>query len=291
MDMRARLETLPPPEGQMEPMEGDSQLQDNGGALPEELEDTRRRLEWLEEQSTVGAASEKVDHRQIHQMQNTICDMLEQVSNIKQRTSRDEAANASLLQQVQQLQERVERRGNDDSGSASARHVSEVDAKVGAVSAQVADIAARLLEVEGDREFARENESLPGVEVSAVSVASEVGSNAPRGLPPLPRGADRSLGLQQQLEAVAAHLEAMDELADRVAELEQRNGVVRTAAEEENKDGFGGLGGFQDQVSFGPTTSPSSKSPSSKAQASSDALTKEVEGISQEVSEMRGRLM
>merc|ERR1719424_1019685 len=205
--------------------------------------------------------------------------MVEQVSNIKQRTTSGESANTALQQQVQQLQERIERRGSDDSGS--VRAVSEVEAKVGAVSQQVADIAARLLEVEGDHEFARENEIIPGVEVSAVSIcASEVASNAP-GRPPLPRGdvardgeaGARPQGLQQQLEAVAIHLEAMDELTERVAELEQRCNAGSIV---------GGDGNPEDQVSFGP--------PMERA-TSSDALTKEVDNMNREVAEIRGRLM
>jgi len=300
MDLRARLETLPQSEAAMDAMEReDMEVMEEearaDGLNGMELEDTRRRLEWLEEQSTAGAATsayEKPDNRQLSQLQNTVVELVEQVSNMKQRTASGEGANTTLQQQVQQLQNHIERRFSDDSGS--TRAVSEVEAKIGAVTNQVADIAARLLEVESDHEFARENDTMPGLEVSAVSHASEVASNAPaRGLPPLPRGeVERERGVgesgsrspalqqqleatQQQLEAVAIHLETMDELNERVAELENRCNVGSMVG--------GEVVAPEDQVSFGAPTQVSA--------ATSDKLGKEVENLSQEVTEMRGRLM
>eukprot|EP00930_Biecheleria_cincta_P062788 TRINITY_DN4822_c0_g1_i4.p1 TRINITY_DN4822_c0_g1~~TRINITY_DN4822_c0_g1_i4.p1 ORF type:complete len:1651 (+),score=530.46 TRINITY_DN4822_c0_g1_i4:89-4954(+) len=197
----------------------------------EELEDLRRRLEWIEEQNASGAASGKMEISRIAQVQNTVVELVEQVSRLKQQASSSEASTNSWQQQVQQLQSLLERRQNED--MASSRVTAEVEAKVGAVSSQVADIAARLLEVEGNLDFARETEAGLG-EVSALSHISETSGviRNTSNLPPLPRSeADRAgsagngqshSNLQEKLEAVAEHLEVVDELSDRVAELERR---------------------------------------------------------------------
>eukprot|EP00931_Biecheleriopsis_adriatica_P046722 TRINITY_DN26856_c0_g1_i1.p1 TRINITY_DN26856_c0_g1~~TRINITY_DN26856_c0_g1_i1.p1 ORF type:complete len:1680 (+),score=520.77 TRINITY_DN26856_c0_g1_i1:66-5105(+) len=227
-DLRARLEELP------EAGDPAAKTGELDAKLPEDdLEDLRRRLEWIEEQGAVGAASEKSDAGRIAQVQNTVCDLVEQVSRLKQQASSSEASASHSQQQVQHLQSLVERRQNED--SQSFRVTAEVEAKVGAVSSQVADIAARLLEVEGNMDFARENETAALGEVSVLSAISEAGSTAAaaRGLPPLPRGAeaDRASnstrgevpgGLQEKIEAIAEHLEVVDDLADRMGEVERR---------------------------------------------------------------------
>mmetsp|Transcript_27907 Transcript_27907/g.60580 ORF Transcript_27907/g.60580 Transcript_27907/m.60580 type:complete len:1313 (+) Transcript_27907:3-3941(+) len=139
----------------------------------------------------------------------------------------------------------IERRQSDD--SASSRATAEVEAKVGVVSQQVADITARLLEVEGGLDFARESTIAPLCEVSAVSAASEAASAAAVAQPtrpPLPPGggsgedrlASAPIGaLEERLEALAEHLELFDEVVERVTELERRGGVGGEGGE--NGDG------------------------------------------------------
>lgn len=279
IDLRARLDVIPGAGEPFENADGEDTLRQPGGlnVMPA-IDDVRRRLEWLEEQSTASAAvDQKTESRGLSQVQNTVCDLVEQVSNLKQRTASGEATTNGIQQQVQQLQGHLDNRSSMD--SAPARDVSQLDAKVSAVSQQVADIAARLLEVEGDREFARENETNPGLEMSAVSIASEVASSAPgRGLPPLPKGeVERDRGdvaaraeLQRQLEAVASQLEALDDLTERVADLEQKN--------------VGSIAGGE-QVSFGPTGQVGGLS-----SPSSGALSKEVASLTQDVTAIRDRL-
>jgi len=291
-ELHARFDTLP--------LASERALADEreDEKLGDDWEDLRRRLEWLEEQGAAGAAVDTVDQRQVQQVQNSICELLEQVSNLKQRTSSGEAASTALQQQVQQLQMMIERRQGDDSGS--MRAVSEVEAKVGAISQQVAHIDARLLEVEGGLEFARENDTRPLDEVSAVSVASEAASTAPggRSLPPLPRGEvdrDRAgsgdggsrsgVGLQEKLEAklevVADHLEVIDELAERVAEVEQRLSAIASGGAQASSVSED-MGVDASQVSFGPPAG---------SQSVYTNLTREVEGLSTEVDELRKRLL
>jgi len=218
MELRARLDSIPSGEAGLEHRDGEDDL-------PDDLEDMRRRIEWLEEQSTAGAVSEKADQRQVEQVQGTVCELLEQVSNIKQRQSSIEASGVANQQQLQNLQGLLERRSIDD--SSSGRALAEFEAKVGAVSQQVVVLEARLLEVESGLEVARENEAIPGIEVSQVSMTSDGPPSFAKGLPPLPRGeSDRGntqqlVELQQQLEAMANQFEAMDELSERVIALEE----------------------------------------------------------------------
>eukprot|EP00933_Yihiella_yeosuensis_P039659 TRINITY_DN33771_c0_g1_i1.p1 TRINITY_DN33771_c0_g1~~TRINITY_DN33771_c0_g1_i1.p1 ORF type:complete len:1387 (-),score=430.78 TRINITY_DN33771_c0_g1_i1:373-4095(-) len=224
---------------------------DVAAKLPQDdLEDMRHRLEWIEEQVAAGAASEK-SNTKIGQVHNTVCDLVEQVSRLKQQAASFEAASQSAQNQVQQLQGLIERRQSEDSASLS--NFGQVEAKVGAVSQQVADIAARLLEVEGNQDFARENETGLG-EVSSLSAISEA-NHGSRGLPPLPKTeaehapSKAGAGLQEKLEAVAKHLEIVDDLADRIQALEIRIGG---AAGSDLSQHLGGASpGPPSEVSFG----------------------------------------
>mmetsp|Transcript_54892 Transcript_54892/g.161376 ORF Transcript_54892/g.161376 Transcript_54892/m.161376 type:complete len:1469 (-) Transcript_54892:120-4526(-) len=277
-DVRARLDGTMT----LAPMGDEDGLGGEGGeafnaTVGVELEDIRKRLEWVEEQGAAGAAHERsVDPRQSNQTQSTLCELVENVSRLKQQTASSESAHNSIAQQVQHLQLSLERRGNED--SLSMRSSTEVEAKVGAISQQVADIAARLLEVEGGLDFAREESALapPLGEMSNVSAVSEAGSAAGgRGsLPPLPPGG--AAAMQQKLEAVAEHLEVVDELAERVAELERRA-----------SEGFGvasqspmgsPVGQITSEVSFG------GEAPMRGA-AAAGATSSQIDGIQQQLSE------
>ncbi|CAE7387999.1 unnamed protein product [Symbiodinium natans] len=171
----------------------------------EDFDDFRRRLEWLEEHGA--AAADKSDSSRISQVQNSVCDLVEQVSRLKQQAASSEANATSWQQQVKQIHSLIERRQSED--SASMRITNEVEAKVGALSAQVADMAARMLEVEGNLDFVREND-LPAGQAGTPERATE---NEAPGQPS---------ALQEKLEAVAEHLEVVDDLSDRIAELERR---------------------------------------------------------------------
>ncbi|CAE7603535.1 unnamed protein product [Symbiodinium sp. CCMP2456] len=172
----------------------------------EDIDDLRRRLEWLEEHGS--AAADKADSSRISQVQNSLCDLVEQVSRLKQQAASSEASANSWQQQVKQIHSLIERKQNED--SASMRVTNEVEAKVGALSAQVADMAARMLEVEGSLDFVRENDLTAG-EVSA-----------PERTAPESEAPAQPSALQEKLEAVAEHLEVVDDLSDRLAELERR---------------------------------------------------------------------
>ncbi|CAE8715976.1 unnamed protein product, partial [Polarella glacialis] len=153
-DVRLRVDEMP----EAGDAEAAAQAAEVAAKLPEDdLEDLRRRLEWIEEQKSVGAASDKTDSRQISQVHNTVCDLVEQVSKLKKQASSWEATASSSQQQVQHLQSMIEKRQMEDSGL--FRGASEVEGKLGAVCQQVADMAARLLEVEGNLDFVRENET------------------------------------------------------------------------------------------------------------------------------------
>ncbi|CAJ1429556.1 unnamed protein product, partial [Effrenium voratum] len=162
----------------------------------EDLEDLRRRLDWLEEQG-----GDKPESNRLAQVQNTICELVEQVSKLKQQASSSESNTSSWQQQVKQIHSLIERRQNED--AAAMRVTTEVEAKVGALSSQVADLAARLLEAEGNLDFARENEASTLTEAREEPVA-------------------RPTALQEKLEAVAEHLEVVDDLSERLCDLERR---------------------------------------------------------------------
>lgn len=225
-DIRARLDSMAGMD--------DEALEAMGGKMPEahddDLEDLRRRLEWLEEQGAAGAATDRADQRQA---QDTICDLVQGVSRLRQQASSGESAQAALSQQVQQLQGLIERRWSEE--ATKSRTSPEVEAKVTEMWEKVAELHARLLEVEGGLDFARANDTGTFGEVSIIS------KDGGRVIPPLPGGEvdpersgqgagtngalarDRnSVEVKEKLEAVAEHLEVVDDLADRVAELERR---------------------------------------------------------------------
>jgi len=181
----------------------------------EDLEDLRRRLEWLEENGAVNMATGQVDAQQVAQMQESISQLADDVSNLMQRTCGSEVT-CSDLQQSQQLQTLAEQTQQPGiAGPAPQQAVAEVHVRCTEVSRRVATLEARLLEVEGNVQFINETEDLGGV----------------RG-PPSDQGhgqygrreASRSQAVQDlshKLEAVAGHLEAIDLLSDRVSAVER----------------------------------------------------------------------
>ncbi|CAJ1332953.1 unnamed protein product [Effrenium voratum] len=85
----------------------------------EDLEDLRRRLDWLEEQG-----GDKPESNRLAQVQNTICELVEQVSKLKQQASSSESNTSSWQQQVKQIHSLIERRQNED--AAAMRVTTEV---------------------------------------------------------------------------------------------------------------------------------------------------------------------
>merc|ERR1719410_3076282 len=75
-----------------------------GRPVDEDLDDIRRRLEWLEERGAASTVAEKIDSQKASHNQETLCDLVEQVSTIVQQTSRGESLCAALQQQIQQVQ-------------------------------------------------------------------------------------------------------------------------------------------------------------------------------------------
>lgn len=242
-DLRERLEAHPafsqpghhgggttPEEGVARSMGGEDAGQPALGAA--EYEDMQRRMEWLEEQiSTNAAAARQQNSGPSPQTHNTVCDLVEQVSRLSQRASSNEASHSSMADKVQQLQLHLERSNNED--SVSTRGLTETSAKVGALTTQVADMAARLLEVEGHIEFSKESGLPP------FRQASGGAGGGPKSVPPLPCGQERGieasefnvgdrspatapLDIQDKLTEVACHLEVVDELERRIEILEHR---------------------------------------------------------------------
>mmetsp|Transcript_20374 Transcript_20374/g.54491 ORF Transcript_20374/g.54491 Transcript_20374/m.54491 type:complete len:1515 (-) Transcript_20374:117-4661(-) len=220
----ARLESMPALE--------DRSMEAEPGPLPEEFDDLLQRVLALEDKSDANEGVEKDRSRQVVQLQDTVVELKKQVSRVSQRTSSIE----TLQNQVQQMQILVEQKQESKGG----HEIEELQAKLGAVFEKVADFDARLLEVEGGLEFARENETgignrgsisgfLPNHDMSVVSTVSEAAMQA-SSIPPLPRSEEiehhctNMLG--EKLEAVAKHLEEegkeINELYDRVSELEER---------------------------------------------------------------------
>jgi len=242
-DLRCRVEAL---------AEACESLSMEAVKLPEndleDLENLRSRLERVEEQGAMSADAERADQRQAAQARSTICELVEQVNHLKQQALSGEAASTGLQKQVQHLQQAVmESQHNDDSAARWAS--AEVEAKVTVMSQQVADVTARLLDVEGGLEFTRTVTAPSAIEeVSAMTVVSEAGSTTAatlsQGLVPQPRGDAKRrrhrdgdplsssrgtpagegtvAALQEKLLAVADHLEAMDVFETRMSRLEQQ---------------------------------------------------------------------
>lgn len=111
-------------------------------------EDLRQRIELMEERHC--AVPSKQHCRDVAQAQDSICDLAKQVSCIAQRAGISEAAVANLTDQVHQLQLRDDIELNPSSREGGlSRAMSGTKAELGALSQQVADMAARLVEVEG----------------------------------------------------------------------------------------------------------------------------------------------
>jgi len=221
----------------------------------------RRRVEWLEEQGAAGAAIEKTEQMQVMKTQDTICDLVEQVSRLTHTASSGEAKISAMDQQVQQLQVLVDRR---QSGDAASRGIPEVEAKVSAVSQQVADLSARLLEVEGGLEFARE--------IDEVAVITRPKAQEDNGA---------STGLKEKLEAVAEHLDVVDDLAERVADLERSQAVL-------GSKGGGGTCGIPASPQHGSEVSFGGDAP---IRAISAASLQVIESLPQDVGDLRERLV
>merc|ERR1719410_2544304 len=85
-------------------IEQESAAADPGAPANEDLDDIRRRLEWLEERGAASTLAEKIDCQKASHNQETLCDLVEQVSTIVQQTSRGESTCAVLQLQIQQLQ-------------------------------------------------------------------------------------------------------------------------------------------------------------------------------------------
>eukprot|EP00927_Polykrikos_kofoidii_P023700 TRINITY_DN21742_c0_g1_i1.p1 TRINITY_DN21742_c0_g1~~TRINITY_DN21742_c0_g1_i1.p1 ORF type:complete len:1794 (+),score=431.85 TRINITY_DN21742_c0_g1_i1:110-5491(+) len=231
LDIRQCLEQLPPPlphGGTSRDAEnGDRLEEDEEGKLsPGELGDLHRRLEWLEGQAAANAASDESDHAQeigtLRQALDGHSDrhakLCSEVSRLTQRSSTGDAAYTSLQQQVQHIQTALER--SDDSGS--ERRVAEVAAQIGAVSQQVAKLDARLLEVEGGMEYARES----GEAVGSVGQGRTGDGHASYQSEHVPGGGGLdAAGLQEKLEAIAETLEFVNDLEMRVVDLERRSGT------------------------------------------------------------------
>jgi len=195
-----------------------------------ELDDVRRRLEWIEEQSAAGAAADRADQRQA---QNTVCELVESVSRLKQQALTSEGVAFTLQQQVQQLQSMAERRLSED--AASARLPAELEARVGELWDKVAELHARLLEVEGGMDLAREQHdaSAASAPLHSGRGGGDPGHDHQHGhdgsRPPKTTGAAAASSrdaptaeMKEKLIAVAEHLEVVDELVDRVSELERK---------------------------------------------------------------------
>merc|ERR1712110_268052 len=85
-------------------LEQGSDIANPGRRVDEDLDDIRQRLEWLEERGAASTVAEKIDCQKASHNQETLCDLVEQVSTIVQRTSRSESACAALQLQIQQVQ-------------------------------------------------------------------------------------------------------------------------------------------------------------------------------------------
>lgn len=116
--------------------------------LEEELRgELRQRIEWLEETNTSDAGPKPQHGRDVAQAQDAICDLTEQLSCLQQRSSCSDQALAALQQQVQQITigDHRDHGGRDTSLPA----VSRLQAEFGALSQQISDVSARLIDVEG----------------------------------------------------------------------------------------------------------------------------------------------
>eukprot|EP00929_Paragymnodinium_shiwhaense_P019632 TRINITY_DN13320_c0_g1_i2.p1 TRINITY_DN13320_c0_g1~~TRINITY_DN13320_c0_g1_i2.p1 ORF type:complete len:1691 (+),score=429.72 TRINITY_DN13320_c0_g1_i2:72-5144(+) len=203
-----------------------------------EHQDILRRLEWLEEQnasgSVAGGAAEADSSgglaKELSELRATQeahaerqAKVAAEVARLTQRAHSGDSSLTAAQQQLQQLHSLVERRQGEE---ARRGGVSEVDAKVAAVSEQVAKLDARLLEVEGGLDFAKENAaSHASYSLAAPTPVQSTGRE------------DSTAGLQEKLEAVAEYLEMLDDLERRVVDLEgaERDDQKRADPAEGNK--------------------------------------------------------
>jgi len=196
-----------------------------GGQAPEDLEDLRRRLEWLEENGALSMAAGKVDLQKVDRVQETLTQVVEDVDSLMQRASSGEAACNALQQQLRHLEGRAEPLQQPNAVGSGSQAVAEMQVRSSEVSRRVATLEARLLEVEGGLQFMQELEDAGGH--PATGLRPPV-TPPPRGSPPHDRQDGRGQAvqdLQRKLEAVAGHLEVVDVLADRVAAIERHLGL------------------------------------------------------------------
>mmetsp|Transcript_39697 Transcript_39697/g.73705 ORF Transcript_39697/g.73705 Transcript_39697/m.73705 type:complete len:904 (+) Transcript_39697:21-2732(+) len=122
------------------------EAQEPGMAAQMHQEELRQRIEMLEERHC--EAPSKQHCRDITQAQDNICDLAKQVSCLAQRSGISEAAVNNLQEQVHHMQGTFEVDPSSREGGL-VRAMTGTRAELGALSQQVADMAARLVEVEG----------------------------------------------------------------------------------------------------------------------------------------------
>lgn len=136
-----------------------------------EADEVRHRLGWLEQELLEGELRQRVEFleetqasetlpqpqagtqhgREVAQAQDSICDLTEQLSHLRQRASCTEQALTALQQHVQRLSPGDSR--DHGSNSTASRTVASLQAELGAMSLQVTDVAARVVDLEGSLEF------------------------------------------------------------------------------------------------------------------------------------------
>jgi len=207
-----------------------------------ELEELRRRLTSLEDRVHEVSEAGRIEPKQFFHAQGNICDLLQEVGRLREKDASGEVRANALQGQLQQLQTVLERRKEEETHP--LRAVTELDARVSEISKRVTDFAARLLEVEASREIAHEGDTVQLADLSAVSStaygagrALKAAGNSRAPTPDVPDGAE----LQDKLLAVARHLENLDDLPERVAQLEhlakvQRGSGVEESVKEQQKE-------------------------------------------------------
>merc|ERR1712008_34476 len=133
--------------------------------------------------------ADQIDCQKASHNQETLCDLVEQVSTIVQRTSRGESTCAALQLQIQQVQTALD--AQQAERATPSQVIAEVQVSCSEISRHVARVEARLLEVEGGLQFLQEN-GLPAsgnapeasFSDSDVHIVRDVGLYPPRTPPP-----------------------------------------------------------------------------------------------------------
>jgi len=233
-ELKAQLDTLPARMDTLPVEPGDDAIP--GRPVDEDLDDIRRRLEWLEERGAASTVAEKIDTQKAAHNQETLCDLVEQVTTIGQRTSRGEATCGALQLQIKQVQAALETQQAER--ATPSQVITEVQVSCSEISRHVAKVEARLLEVEGGLQFLQESGPPTGGNTletsfsgSDVHTVRDMGLHHPRTPPPFGadvngrHGADSKprimQELQRKLEVVAQSLEVNEELVERVTAIER----------------------------------------------------------------------